>query len=116
MALCIDLNDLKCEFQVEEPRAGLAHDFLPGHGRSGRIQVVDAYIEDMSPSGGVCEKCPNDLDRCIDDGCGTACVRHRNFASLSTTRNRRSVEARRSFIPTERSAQALGLKGPHRPS
>ena len=35
MAFCIDLNDLKCEFQVEESWAGLAHDFFwPGPGGS----------------------------------------------------------------------------------
>ena len=27
IAFCIDLNDLKCEFQVEESWGGLAHDF-----------------------------------------------------------------------------------------
>jgi hypothetical protein len=37
MAFCIDLNDLRCEFQVEESWAGLARDFfgpaLAGPGR-----------------------------------------------------------------------------------
>src|ERR1700687_1325115 len=107
MALCIDLNDLKCEFQVEEPRAALAHDFLPRHGRTWRIHVVDAHIEDMSPPVGGYGQGPNDFDGCIDDSRWTARIRHRNFASLSTTRNRSSVEARRSLF--RRNAVRRGL-------
>ena len=97
MMLCVGLNDPKCEFQVKQPRAGLAQDFLPGHGRTWRVYAVDAHIEDMSPSGGVYEKRPNDPDRCIDDSRRTARIRHRNFASLSTTRKRRSVGEGRLF-------------------
>src|SRR5216684_2281266 len=99
MALCIGLNDPKYEFQVKQPRAGLAHDFLPGHGRTWRVHVVDAHIEDISPSGGVCEKRPNDLYGRVDDGRWTARIRHRNFNSLSNTCERLSVEARMLFYP-----------------
>src|ERR1700722_7767990 len=87
MAFCIVLNDLKCEFQVEESWAGLAHDFFgPALAGPGRRCVRRRHV----PSDGLYEKRQTIPPAALTNSRRTDRIRHRNFASLSTSRKRRA--------------------------
>src|SRR5258708_5133750 len=103
---------------MEKSRAGLARDFLPGRRGAWWIYAIDAHIQHVSPPGGLHEKRPNDLNRCIDYSRWTARIRHRNFAFLGSLANASQLKRERRFIRSGRDAQALGPRGrcprPHR--
>jgi hypothetical protein len=91
MALCINLNDLKCEFQVEESRAGLAHDFLPDHGSPGGPGRRCVRRRHAPIRRGLREA--SKRSRQVHRGSPrTARIRHRSFTSLSSTRKAAQLE------------------------
>jgi hypothetical protein len=65
MLLHIEAGELKGKLQMQKPRAAFALDFLSDRSRSGWINPVDAQIKEASPSGGLSEKSPDDLNRCV---------------------------------------------------
>jgi hypothetical protein len=67
MLVWIDLYHPELQLQMKDSKVGLAADRLSDDRRSGRINANDAQVEYTSPSGGVGEKRPDNIDRCDND-------------------------------------------------
>ena len=83
--LCrVNFGVLEFQPEVQKAPTGLPVESLTHHGRACRLHTTNAHIKEISPSGGLREEHPHDVDGGIDHSSGTARVSHRVFSIRNT--------------------------------